>query len=205
MSVVQTRLIIFVTILTLIVGVAHSQEAEVAAEEEEEEVTAELVIEDFGTTGLGDTGSFGVGIGGLFEGTALLDVHIDFYVNPLIGIRLVLHALLPFAPTTVPTVEVAGDIMLGAIWRSYVVNRIRFYGGLMLGGGIAPFSDLDILLIPEGFGGFEFYVSPRTTIYVEFGGRSTIPLASLNSTPTRELYPYADGFFFRVGTNFGIK
>lgn len=199
MNLVQMRLIIFMIILMSIVCVAYAQE------EVEEDVSAELVIEDFDTTGLGDTGSFGVGIGGLFEGSALLDLHIDFYVNPLIGIRLTSHVILPFTPSTVPTVEVAFDAMLGAVWRSYVVNRVRFYGGLMLGGGIAPLSDLDILLIPEGFGGFEFYVSPETAIYAEFGGRSTIPLASLNGGVTRELYPYADGFFFRVGTRFGLK
>lgn len=172
--------------------------------EEDPDVATELVVEDFGTTGLGDHSSFGVAVGGLLEGSAMLDISIDFFVNPLIGIRVSTDIVLPIAAAQAGNVDFAIDLGIGAVWRSYVVNRVRFYGGLVIRLGIAPLSDLDLLLIPEGFGGFEFYASPKAAIYAEFGGRTAIPVISLNGGTTNPVYAYADGFFFKIGTRFGL-
>lgn len=195
-GITSIRVCLFVCIMMFIVGMAYAQN-----DEDEVDVTTELVIDGFEATGLGDSGSIGIGIGALFEGSAVLDVNIDFFINPLVAIRISLDVLTPFSPSGI---DIALDLGAGAIWRSYVVNRVRFYGGLMLRGGTAPLSDLDMLLITEGFGGFEFYASPSTSIYAEFGGRSAIPIVSLNGGSTKTVYSYADGFFFKTGTRFGL-
>ena len=193
------KIVALVCIMLLCTHMAFSQDAGDAEQSE-----TELVIEDFGTTGLGDSTSFGISIGGLFKGgSALVDINFDFFVSPLVGIRLGVVGSLPFtAGGAADTDSFATDIGAGAIWRSYVINRVRFYGGLMLRAGIAPVVDQDILLIPEGFGGFEFFASPSVSIYGEFGGRTAIPVITLNGGNPATEYLYAEGFFFKIGTRF---
>lgn len=201
LSITKVQICLFICIMMFIAGAVYAQ----SDEEGEGDVTTELVIEDFTITGLGDSGSFGIGIGGLFEGSSMLDMHFDFFINPLVAIRLSADIVIPFIPVNNTTV-IALDVGMGAIWRSYVVNRVRFYGGLLLRGGTEPLNDFDILLIPEGFGGFEFYASPTTSIYAEFGGRTAITIVSLSGDPKGQgqSYAYADGFFFKMGTRFGL-
>ena len=177
--------------------------AHVAFGQEEDDSVTELVIEDFETTGLGDSTGFAFAIEGSLEGTAGFDVAVDFFVSPLFAVRFALNALAPLGSDseTEDTIFGAG---FGTVWRSYVVNRIRFYGGLVLRAGIAPFTDRNILFIPEAFGGFEFFVSSKTSAYAEFGGRSAIPLASLEGDDLVEEVDHAEGFFFRIGARFGF-
>ena len=163
------------------------------------EQETELVIEDFSTTGLGDRSSFGISIGGLFGGSALINMHFDIFVTPLVAFRLDVGAYLPFTVQ-----QFAAEFGMGAVWRSYVINRTRFYGGVLIKGNIDPLVDFDVLIIPEGFGGFEIYASPRVSIFAEFGGRSSIPIVTLNANPLRDAYSYGGGFFIRLGSRFDL-
>ena len=166
----------------------------------------ELVIEDFSTTGLGDSTSFGISLGGLIGGSAALDINFDIFVSPLVGLRLGFGAALPLLSSAAGS-EVSSlglEMGLGAIWRSYVINRTRFYGGVILKGAFDIVRDQDLLLVPEGFGGFEVFASPSVSIFSEFGGRSSIPIISFNASSLASSYTYVDGFFFRVGTRFDL-
>ena len=162
----------------------------------------ELVIEDFATTGLGDSSSLGISVGGVFSGGALFDLNFDFFISPLVGLRLAIGAGLPFQSDQVTSLGLRFGI--GATWRSYVINRVRFYGGVLLNGAFDVLTDFDLLLAPEGFGGFEIFASPVVSIFTEFGGMSSIPILNLNDTALRTQYTYADGFFFRIGTRFAL-
>ena len=186
------KIIVCAFVISVCAGMVFGQDSD--------EAPTELVITDFKTTGLGDNSSIAFGLGGLFEGSAIFDLSFDFFVSPLVALRLSVNtsSLLATAEAT------AFDIGFGAVWRSYVINRVRFYGGLLVRVGINPFTDVDLLLIPEGFGGFEFYAGPKVAMYAEFGGRSAIPIVSLNDGEPPVIYSYAEGFFFKVGTRFGL-
>ena len=177
--------------------ISDSFNSEINADQE-----TELVIEDFNTTGLGDETAFGISLGFLFGGSAMLDFHLDIHASPLVAFRLNIAGHLPI---NVTQQRVAFEFGFGAVWRSYVINRTRFYGGVLIKGNIETLVDFDLLLIPEGFGGFEIYASPTVAIFTEFGGRSGIPIITLNANAIRtDPYEYGSGFFIRVGTRFGF-
>ena len=191
-----TRVARFIVCVCAMMICAHA-----AFGQDDNDPPAELVIEDFGTTGLGDDSSFLIAFGGAFRDTSTIDLGFDFFISPLFAIRVSINTLLSNV-STADTRNIAFDAGLGTVWRSYVINRIRFYGGLMVRVGIAPFTDVDLLLIPEGFGGFEFYVGSAISMYIEFGGRSAIPIASLDCGCPSADTDYASGFFFKIGTRF---
>ncbi len=186
-------------------GQLFAQDSELSSESLNTDIGAdqetELVIEDFSTTGLGDSSSFGISLGGLFGGSTFINMHFDIFATPLVAFRIDVGAFLPLSATVR---QFAAELGFGAVWRSYVINRTRFYGGVLIKGNVDPLADFDLLLIPEGFGGFEIYASPRVSIFAEFGGRSSIPIVSLNASPLRDAYSYGAGFFIRLGSRFDL-